>query len=266
MITIWKELRMQRIINPKTKKTIIIPIDHWAWEWVMPWLEDMKSLVSDVSSWWADAILGHMWTWIRFAQYKNPDTAFIYHLSVSTRVNFKDKNDKVLVNSVESALCMWADWISVHVNIWSDNESEQLKDLWFVAQECYRYWLPLLAMMYPRWEGLTNDPKSVDMVSLAIRVWAEIWADIVKTYYTWDIDSFKKAIIWATVPVVIVGWGKSSDEALFKMTKDSIEAWASWLTFWRNAFQHPKRVKFINTLRAIVHDNISVDEALKRME
>ena len=266
MTSAWKILRMQRIINPRTKKTVIIPIDHWAWEGVMPWLEDMKTLIQDISKGWADAILWHMGTWIRFAQYKNPNTAFLYHLSVSTRVNFKDKNDKILANSVESALCMWADWISVHVNVWSDNESQQLKDLWYVAQECYKYWLPLLAMMYPRWEWLTDDPKSIDMISLAIRIWAELWADIVKTYYTWDKESYAKTIAWATVPVVIVWWGKSSDKELFKMTKDVIDAWAAWLTFWRNAFQHPKRRKFINALRQIVHNWASVDKALGLMK
>ncbi len=264
-MTTWKELRMQRIINPKTNKTIIIPIDHWAWEWVMQWLENMESLVKDISNWWADVMIWHMGTWLKFAKYKNPNTAFMYHLSVSTRVNAKDKNDKVLVNSVESALCMWADWISVHINIWSDNESNQLEDLWFVAQECYKYWLPLLAMMYPRWEGLTDDPKSIDMVSLCARIWWELGADIVKTFYTWDKDSFSKAIKWATTPIVIAGGAKWWDREIFSITRDAIDAWASWLTFWRNAFQHKNRQQFIKALWAIVHDTASVEDALWMM-
>lgn len=262
----WKELRMQRIINPITQRTLIIPIDHWAWEWPMEWLEDMKLLVEDISYWWADAIIGHMWTWVRFAKYRLPNTAFMYHLSVSTRVNFKDKNDKVLVNSVESAIAMWADGISVHINVWSDNESEQLKDLWFVAQECYKYWMPLLAMMYPRWNGLTADPKSLDMVSLAARIWAELWVDIVKTYYTWDKESFAKVIKSATVPVVIVWWAKATEKELFTMVKDVLDVWCAWITFGRNAFQHPQRRKFISVLRKIIHENIAVDEALKIMK
>ena len=235
-MTSWKELRMQRIINPKTNKAVIIPIDHWATAWLMSWLEAMKSLIQDLSNGWADAIIWHMGTWLRFAKYKNPNTAFMYHLSVSTVVNTKDKNDKIICNSVESAVCMWADWISIHVNIWSDNESQQLRDLWLVAQECYKYWMPLLAMMYPRWAWLTWDPKSVEMVSLAIRIWAELWADIVKTYYTWSKESFKKTITWATVPVVIVWWDPWSEKELFHSPKTSLASEAGAIHGYYNTF------------------------------
>jgi fructose-bisphosphate aldolase / 2-amino-3,7-dideoxy-D-threo-hept-6-ulosonate synthase len=261
-----KALRMQRIINPKTQKTLIIPIDHGAGEGPMPGLEDMGSIISDVSEGGANAIIGHMGMGIQSAKFKKPETAFIYHLSVSTRVNPMDKNDKVLVNGVERALSMGADGASVHINVGSKNESSQLKDLGMVAAECQKYGLPLLAMMYPRGEGLTDDPKSEDMVKLAARIGAELGADIIKTYYTGNKESFARVCASVPVPVVIAGGGKSSDKEAFTIVRDVIDAGGAGVTFGRKVFQHEKRVQFIKALGALIHEGVSVKEALAIME
>lgn len=258
-----KTLRMQRILSPLTGRTVIIPLDHGAGEGPMPGIEDMEQVVREISLGGANAIIGHFGMGMNAAHAKQPETAFIYHLSVSTRVNATDKNDKVLVNSVERALCMGADGISVHVNVGSLNESQQLADLGFVAGECHKYGLPLIAMMYPRGEGLTADPKSLDMVALAARVGAELGADIVKTYYTGDKESFAKVCASCPVPVVIAGGAKGGDREVLQMVKDVIDAGGAGVTMGRNVFQHAKRQAFVEAICAIVHDDASVDEALK---
>ena len=258
-----KTLRMQRILNPQTGKTVIIPMDHGAGEGPMPGLEDMEAAVRDISLGGADAIIGHFGMGMNAAHAKQPETAFIYHLSVSTRVNAMDTNDKVLVNSVERAVAMGADGISVHVNVGSLQESQQLADLGYVAQECHKWGMPLIAMMYPRGEGLTDDCKSVDMVSLAARVGAELGADIVKTYYTGDKESFKQVVDSCPVPVVIAGGAKGTTKDTLQMIKDVIDAGGAGVTMGRNAFQHEDRVNFISAVRAVIHDGVSVDEAVK---
>ena len=258
-----KTLRMQRILNPQSGKTVIIPMDHGGGEGPMMGIEDMETAVREISLGGANAIIGHMGMGINAAHAKQPETAFIYHLSVSSRVNGFDKNDKVLVNSVERAISMGADGISVHVNVGSDTESQQLMDLGFVAGECHKYGIPLIAMMYPRGDGLTDDPKSLDMVSLAARIGAEMGADIVKTYYTGDKESFSKVVNSCPVPVVIAGGDVGGNKEVLQMVKDVIDAGGAGVTMGRNAFQHPQRTQFVSALCAIVHEGSSVEEALK---
>ena len=237
-------------------------MDHGAGEGPMEGLEDMNLAVKEISEGGANVIIGHMGMGIQAAKYKKPETAFIYHLSVSTRINPIDTDDKVIVNSVERALSLGADGISVHVNIGSKTESKQLQDLGRIAGQCHKFGLPLLAMMYPRGPGLTDDPKSVEMVSLAARVGAELGADIIKTYYTGNPDSFSKVCRSCPVPVVIAGGAKEGDKALFQIIRDSIDAGGSGVSIGRKAFQHEKRVQAVNVMAKLVHENISVDEAL----
>jgi len=131
------------------------------------------------------------------------DIGLILHLSASTSIG-PDPNEKVLVNTVTNALKMGADAVSIHVNIGADSEARMLADLGRIAVECMEWGMPLLAMMYPRGKKIENEYQ-VDYVSLAARVAAELGADIVKTVYTGDPDSFREVTRGCPAPVVVAG-------------------------------------------------------------
>ena len=59
-------------------------------------------------------------------------------------------NGKVQVCSVQEAIRLGADAVSVHVNIGAQDEDKMLQNMGKVADECDQYGMPLLAMMYPR--------------------------------------------------------------------------------------------------------------------
>jgi DhnA family fructose-bisphosphate aldolase class Ia len=123
--------------------------------------------------------------------------------------------------------------------------------------------MPLLAMMYPRGPNI-KDSHAVDLVAHAARLGAELGADIVKTNYTGDVESFKEVISSCHVPVIIAGGPKmetSSD--VLQMVKDSITAGGAGLSIGRNVFQHEDPAKIVMALSAIVHSEASVAEALK---
>ncbi len=102
--------------------------------------------------------------------------------------------------SVQEAVRLGADAVSVHVNVGAEDEDKMLYTLGRVADECDIYGMPLLAMMYPRGPKIQNehDPKAV---AHAARIGAELGADIIKTNYTGDVDSFKAVVECCPVPV-----------------------------------------------------------------
>src|SRR5450756_2225647 len=59
-------------------------------------------------------------------------------------------NGKVQVCTVQEAIRIGADAVSVHVNIGAQDEDKMLKNLGKVANQCDVYGMPLLAMMYTR--------------------------------------------------------------------------------------------------------------------
>ena len=57
-----------------------------------------------------------------------------------------------------------ADAISVHINIGSETESDQLSILGCVSERCDFWGMPLIAMMYPRSKAILN-PNDVEVMA-----------------------------------------------------------------------------------------------------
>lgn len=262
MSTTGKLIRMERIIDRNTGKTIIVPLDHGVTVGPIKGIIDLGRTVDAVASGGANAVLGHLGLPLHGHRHHGKDVGLILHLSASTCVNATDPNDKVIVNTVQNAVKMGADGVSVHINVGSKNESSQLKDLGRIAVECLEWGMPLLAMMYPRGEGLTHGETSVEMVKLAARIGAELGADIVKTYYTGDPDTMREVVEGCPVPVVIAGGSKLTDEETLKMIRGAMDAGCAGLSMGRNAFQHENPERFVAAAGRIVHGDASVEEAL----
>ncbi|GAH12802.1 unnamed protein product, partial [marine sediment metagenome] len=122
------------------------------------------------------------------------------------------------------------------------------------------------AMMYPRGKKIKNE-HDPEVVNIAVRVGAELGADIVKTNYTGDIDSFKKIVKGVHIPVIIAGGPKmDTDKELLEMVYDSVQAGGSGVAFGRNIFQSKDPTKLVSAIAKIVHENNSVDEVLKEYQ
>jgi DhnA family fructose-bisphosphate aldolase class Ia len=130
------------------------------------------------------------------------------------------------------------------------------------AKECYRWGLPLLAMMYPRGDGIAVN---VETVKLAARVGAELGADIIKCPYTGDPESFSQVVQGCPVPVVIAGGSKMSDTETLNMIEGAMQAGAGGVSMGRNVFQHENPELFVKVASGMVHDGISAAEALKML-
>lgn len=261
-----KLIRMERILDRNTKKTIIVPMDHGATVGPIDGLLDLGKAVDNVALGGANAVVGHVGLPRYGHRHHGKDIGLILHLSASTCLNPTDPNDKVLVNTVERAIKMGADGVSVHVNIGSKNESAQLEILGRIAGECLEWGMPLLAMMYPRGEGLTADEKSPEMVRIAARIGAELGADIIKTYYTGDPESMRTVVEGCPAPVVIAGGSKLSDRETLEMIRGAMDAGCAGLSMGRNAFQHENPTQFVRAASAIVHEDKTVEEAMQILQ
>lgn len=254
---------MERIMNRKDGRTIIIPMDHGISVGPIPGLEDLTKAVDSVVKGGADAVLMHKGMVGSGHRGYGRDVGLIIHLSGSTSKG-PDPNDKKIVTSVEQAVKMGADAVSIHVNIGSPTEAEMLEDLGMVAEIADSWGMPLLAMMYPRGHDI-KDPCDVEVVKLATRIGVELGADIVKTNYTGDPETFKEVVRGAgKVPVVIAGGEKSKEvKGVLQSIKDSVDAGGAGVAMGRNVFQADDPSKMVAAVNAVLHGGKSVDEAMK---
>jgi fructose-bisphosphate aldolase/2-amino-3,7-dideoxy-D-threo-hept-6-ulosonate synthase len=122
--------------------------------------------------------------------------------------------------------------------------------------------MPLLAMMYPRGPNVLHE-KGVAEVSHAARVASELGADIVKTPYTGDPDSFREVTLGCHVPVVVAGGARGDDFATLQMIEGAMQGGAAGISIGRNAFQHPHPDLFVRAMTQVVHERRSAEEAFE---
>lgn len=265
MTIIGKRIRMERIVNRNTGKTVIVPMDHGISLGPIEGLRDMKSAIQNVAEGGANAIVEHKGLVVEGHRRKGKDIGLIIHLSASTSLS-PYPNVKTLVCSVEEAIKLGADAVSIHVNLGNGQEKEMLKDFGRVSYEARMWGMPLLAMIYPRGEKI-RDEFDVNAVKHAARVGNEMGADIVKVSYTGSVETFKEVVSGCAVPVVIAGGPKmDSDREILEMVKGSIQAGGAGVSIGRNVFQHKAPIRIVRAISAIVHDGAGVEDALKFLE
>lgn len=257
-----KKVRLERIINRNSGKTVIVPMDHGVTVGPIEGITDMRSMVDNVTEGGANAVLGHLGLPLHGHRRSGKDIGLILHLSGST-VWSPDPNAKMLVNTVENALKMGADGVSVHVNIGAASESEMLKDLGYVSVKCMEWGMPLLAMMYTRGEKMKSE-SDPEAVCHAARIAAELGADMVKVTYTGSAKTFRQVVEGCPIPVLIAGGEKArNDKAVLLNVRNALDAGGAGVCIGRNAFQHKDPFAMMKAICALVHDNVSVAQAAK---
>jgi fructose-bisphosphate aldolase/2-amino-3,7-dideoxy-D-threo-hept-6-ulosonate synthase len=264
-MNIGKQIRIERIKERKSGNSFIVPLDHGISVGPIKGLADFAETVNKVAEGGANAVLMQKGMVPYGHRGYGRDVGLIIHMSASTSLN-PDPNDKVQVCTVEEAMKVGADAVSVHINVGSDTESDQIEILSSVAERCQFWGMPLIAMMYPRGSAI-KDPHNKEVVAHAARVGAELGADVIKTNYTGDIDTFKEVVKGCPVPIIIAGGPKvNSDEDLLVMIEGAIEAGGKGAAIGRNIFQHESPTKITRAISKVVHDKWSAKEALEELK
>jgi len=256
---------MERIINRNSGKTLIVPMDHGISVGPIDGLEDMKQAIQNVAIGGANAIVMHKGLVQEGHREEGRDIGLIIHLSASTCLSVYP-NAKTLVCSVEEAVKLGADAVSIHVNLGNGGEKEMLNDFGKVSYDARTWGMPLLAMIYPRGEKI-KDEYDVNVIKHAARLGKEMGADIVKVSYTGSAETFHEVVSGCNVPVVIAGGPRmDSEKEILEMVKRSIEAGGSGVSIGRNVFQYKDPRVMVRAISCIVNEGGSVEDGMKILE
>ncbi|ERG96481.1 2-amino-3,7-dideoxy-D-threo-hept-6-ulosonate synthase [Haloquadratum walsbyi] len=237
---------------------LIVPMDHGITLGPVKGLVNLESTVDAITDNGADAVLTQRGVASRVHPNKNTK-GYIIHLNGSTVIG-PDTTDKRPTGSVEGALRAGADVVSFHMNVGSDHEPDQLTQLSNIIEEAHRYGIPVLAMNYARGPGIDeHDPESL---AHAVRIAEELGADVVKTAYSGEPDSFEQVCAATRLPVVIAGGSRGTDRQTVEMVRGAIDAGAAGVSMGRSIFQHDNPGSITRAVSAVIHDDASVDTAL----
>ena len=267
-----KELRMSRILNFKSGKSVIIPIDHGIVMGNVEGLEDPLKILKQLIDTGIDGTLlspgiGKI-SLDLFASKDAPGrilTADIPLLSTVPGGSGEVVGHEIIAD-VEFALRYNFDIVKVLLP-WGEREHVQMESVRVIsdlANECDRWNMPLMVEPVLWGEAIPkekrNDPKIIEHAS---RMALEMGADILKIPYTGNKSEFKDLVNNLKVPVFILGGPKmDSIEGVLRVAKESIEAGAKGIVFGRNVWQNPKMKDLLGALKMIVHDNAEISNAM----
>lgn len=258
---IGKKIRLERIMDRNTHRTVLVPMDHGVTVGPIPGLIQIPPTANLIAEGGANAAIVHRGAAMFGHRGYGKDLGLILHLSASTTLA-PDSNRKVLVATVEDALQMGADAVSIHVNLGAEDEAQMLRDFGTVSSACQRWGMPLLAMIYTRGPKIRNE-YDVRYVRHAARVGAEMGADIVKVSYTGSPETFREVTQGCATSVVIAGGEKmATDEEVLRMVHDAVAAGCAGASIGRNVFQHRSPASMVRAIVSIVHGGATVREAL----
>ncbi len=249
--------RLDRIST--NDRYLIVPMDHGITMGAVKGLVDIESTIDGVTRGGADAVLTQKGIAGRVHDNKN-DAGYIVHVNASTTIG-PDENDKRMTATAEEAVRAGADAVSLHINVGSTYEPTQIEDLAALTDDADRLGLPVLAMAYARGPGVdSTDPESLGH---AVRLAEELGADVVKTGYSGDGDSFERVTESTRLPVVIAGGSKGTNRETVEMVRGAMDGGAAGVSMGRSIFQHDDPEGIARAVSTVVHDDGDADEALQ---
>jgi len=244
--------RLSRIIKPKSGRCVMLAIDHGYFGNVpgqLKCFQDLNPLFK-----YADAL---MLTRGMLRNGVDPDLDVPIVLRVSAGASMlKELSNEEINVAIEDAIRLNVSAITCSVFIGGEYEKESIMNLSKLVNWGQEYGIPTLAVTAVGRE-MVRDARYLGMAS---RLCAEMGSTFIKTYYCED---FHEVVEICPAPIVIAGGKKLPERDALEMSKNAVDNGAVGVDMGRNIFQSDRPIGMIKAVRAIVHENASVDDAFE---
>jgi len=173
----------------------------------------------------------------------------------------KDLANEFVSTDIDEIVRLNVDAVGVSVFIGTDYEHQTLKNLSDLVNDCEKYGIPVMAVTAV---GRELEKRDARYLGLCSRICAELGARVVKTYWC---ENFDKVVNGCPVPVIMAGGPKcETAKEVFDFVHDGMQKGAVGINLGRNIWQSPDPVAVAKGLKAIIHNNASVKEAVEIFE
>lgn len=251
--------RLRRIFQPDGRG-LIVACDHGMISGPDRGIERMGDTLRRVIAGGVDAVMASYGTACRFEELL-AGVGLVLRIDGAGTVLGPMNGPGAQFYTVEDALRLGADALCVTAFPGARHEEATLETLARVIRQAHAWGLPVMAEMVPG--GFDSGPefRTLRSVSVAARVAAELGADWVKTLY---VPGFEQVIATCYVPVVALGGPAQADpRATLEMARAAMDAGAAGATVGRNIWKADDPQGMTAALRAIIHEDVSVENALR---
>ncbi len=134
------------------------------------------------------------------------------------------------------------------------DEHHSLRRLATLCSHADALGMPVVAEVIPGGWG-EEIPWTVESVSRAVRISAELGADVVKTVCPCPPSEFGAVVEACPVPILVLGGPHAaSDDAVVELASGVVRAGAAGIAFGRNVWGRDDPAAMVARLNAAVHD------------
>lgn len=245
-----KRIRSARLVDEVSGRGLIVPIDHGLTMGPIEGIETIASAARWLHSPAINGVIGHKGTIERLGHMRLlHNQAVVVHLNGMTNLGEQPDTKQLLV-TVEAAIRLGADAVSVQVNFRHDNHGHNLRLLSTVEESAARYGLPMLAMVYDKVHSADDDLRIKRQRHL-IRVAIELGVDIIKTDPPRQSEHIEPLLdgIADDAAIFFSGGSLMAEDELIDLAKRVSASAAKGLCVGRNVFQRPDPLPMLANLR-----------------
>jgi DhnA family fructose-bisphosphate aldolase class Ia len=200
----------------------------------------------------------------------SPTTSLALLLSASATPD-EGRPQVVQIAQVEEALTLGADAVVLFTALGGETEPDMIRTLAEVGGECAVLGMPFIAeaefpTTYASVEAL-KEQYGFEYLRRNVRLCVELGADIVKTNWPGDQDSFAKLVdATSGIPMVLAGGSRLEDDELLRRMEQAVAAGAIGCSVGRNIFMHRSPEAITRALSRVIRERWSADKALEALK
>ena len=274
MSSVGKKIRLGRIFK-KDKRAFVLTMDHGVDLGPIKGIENIELAVQKClnGKYLPDAILMNP-SMIRLCHEQLVGRlGVIARLDGTASVIGPDITDYRLFSSVEEAQRIGADAVATMAFPGTARESQNSEKVGQISQDCEKLGMPHFCEALPpeivdyhfKSEAKREWP-SLERIKFVDRVAAELGADVVKSYYTGNPETFKEVVSCCPVPIIVLsGPGTGNPKELMSIVRGVMDSGASGVIMGRNIWQYKNPATIVEAVSKIVHEDASVKDVVKAL-
>ncbi len=269
-VEVGKAMRLKRVIDP-AGVSVICALDHGMTS--PTFLEPLAGIAART----AEAVAGGANVimmskgMVRLAGPAfSPLTSLALLLSASANPD-TPQPEVVQIATVEEAARLGADAVVLFTALGGPTEPGMIRILAGVARECAVLGMPLIAeaefpTTYARVEEL-KEQYGFEYLRRSVRLCAELGADIVKTNWPGDEESFGRLVEAAGgIPVVLAGGSRVPDQELLWRMERAMAGGGIGCSVGRNIFMHRSPEAITRALSRVIREKWSAAKAFEELQ
>jgi fructose-bisphosphate aldolase/2-amino-3,7-dideoxy-D-threo-hept-6-ulosonate synthase len=269
-MSVGKRMRMKRVVDP-AGVSIICALDHGMTSptFLEP-LAGIEARTAEAVAGGANVIMMSKGM-IRVAEPAfRRDTSLALLLSASANSG-EERPSVVQVAEVEEASVLGADAVVLFVALSGESEPDMIRAVAAVGGACQDLGMPFIAeaefpTTYARVEDLA-ETYGFEYLRRNVRLCAELGADIVKTNWPGDGESFERLVEAASgIPVVLAGGSRVPDRELLDRMESAMEAGGIGCSVGRNIFMHRSPEALTRALSRVIRERWSAQKAFDELQ